>query len=346
MPDAVRVSILIKALNEEKKIARCLESAVREASAVGGEVILVDSLSTDRTVEIAQSFPIRVVQFENVADRSCGAAVQLGYQFARGEFLYLIDGDMVLQPGFLLQALEYLQANPTVAGVGGLMVDTQILTSADKRREREYASITEVSAVDYLGGGGLYRTSAIQAVGYLAHRWLKACEEAELGVRLKNAGWSLARLPVVAISHTGHTESSLAMLWRMWRNRRMHAYGVLLRSAYGQSWWWASVRLAWFVFVPPTIYLGAMLAALLFTFVGVSAIKAFLLSMTALWGVVFAVLVVKKRSFLEAAIAIAAWHLYMIAAVISCMRKVPDPYCCVPAYELEMSYRSPALLKN
>jgi glycosyltransferase involved in cell wall biosynthesis len=342
MSDAVRVSILIKALNEEAKIARCLESAVREESAVGGEVILVDSLSTDRTVEIAQSFPVRIVQFENISDRGCGAAVQLGYQFARGEFVYLIDGDMVLQSGFLRQALEYLQANPGVAGVGGLMVDTQILTSADKRRAREYASITEVSETGYLGGGGLYRTRAIQSVGYLAHRWLKACEEAELGVRLKSAGWSLARLPVVAVSHTGHNESSLSMLWRMWRNRRMHAYGALLRSAVGQPWWWSCVRLAWFVFVPPAIYLGAMFSALLLTFVGVPAIKMFLLSVTALWCVVFAALAAKKRNFLDAAMAIFAWHLYMTAAVISFVRKVPDPHRHVPAAELEVGDRSAA----
>lgn len=346
MPDAVRVSILIKALNEEAKIARCLVAAVREIAEVGGEVILVDSLSTDRTVEIAKSFPVRIVQFENIADRSCGAAVQLGYQFARGEFLYLIDGDMVLQPGFLSQALGYLDANPTVAGVGGLTVDTQIRTLADRRRAQMYAAITEVSTADYLGGGGLYRACAIQSVGYLSHRWLNACEEAELGLRLKSAGWSLSHLPVAAISHTGHNESSVAMLLRMWRNRRMHAYGTLLRSAYGRSWWWACVRLAWFVFVPPAIYLSAMLAALLFTFVGVSAIKALLLSVTALWGFVFAALAVKKRSFLEAAMAISAWHLYMIAAVISFMRRVPDPNRPVPAYELEVSKGSAALPKD
>lgn len=334
MPEAVRVSILIKALNEEAKIARCLEAVVREIAEVGGEVILVDSLSTDRTVEIAQVYPVRIVQFENIADRSCGAAVQLGYQFARGEFLYLIDGDMVLQPGFLKLALDYLQANPSVAGVGGLTFDTQILTSADRRRSQMYASITQVATVDYLGGGGLYRASAIQSVDYLAHRWLKACEEAELGVRLRNSGWTLSRLPVAAVSHTGHNESSVSMLWRMWRNRRMHAYGTLLRSAIGRSWWGACVRIAWFVFAPLGLYLGAMFSAWLCTFVGVSAIDAFVLSVAILWGSVFVVLWVKKRSILEAAIAIAAWHLYLIAAAITLIRRVPDPRRPIPACEL------------
>ena len=44
------VSVIIKALNEEKHIARAIESALRAVSTVGGEVILADSASTDRTV--------------------------------------------------------------------------------------------------------------------------------------------------------------------------------------------------------------------------------------------------------------------------------------------------------
>lgn len=334
MSDVVRVSILIKALNEEAKIEQCLESAIREASAIDGEVILVDSLSSDRTVEIAKAFPVRIVQFENIADRGCGAAVQLGYQFARGDFLYLTDGDMVLQPGFLAHALEYLKANPSVAGVGGLTVDTQIRTSADKRRAREYASITEVSATDYLGGGGLYRACAIQDVGYLGHRGLKACEEAELGVRLKSEGWLLARLPVVAVSHTGHNESSVDMLRRLWSNGRMKAHGVFLCSAVGKDWWWKSTRVAWFVFAPLVIYLCAIFVAWLLTLLGMPGIKALFLAIAGMWGVVLVLLSAKKRSMFEGVIAIVAWHLYLFAASTSFFSKVPDPKTSIPAREL------------
>ena len=51
LPSNCRVSIIIKALNEEKLIAETIESALRAVSRVGGEVILADSCSTDRTVE-------------------------------------------------------------------------------------------------------------------------------------------------------------------------------------------------------------------------------------------------------------------------------------------------------
>ena len=50
------ISVVILAKNEEKIIANCLES-VKWAD----EVIIVDGISTDRTVEIAESYGAKVV---------------------------------------------------------------------------------------------------------------------------------------------------------------------------------------------------------------------------------------------------------------------------------------------
>ena len=72
-------SIIIKALNEEKGIAATLQSALRTLKAVGGEVILADSCSSDRTVEIARGFPVRIVQLTHPQERCCGVGPQLGY---------------------------------------------------------------------------------------------------------------------------------------------------------------------------------------------------------------------------------------------------------------------------
>jgi glycosyltransferase involved in cell wall biosynthesis len=52
------ISVIIPVRNESRNLARCLES-VREA----GEVYVLDSQSTDNTVEIARSFRANVVQF-------------------------------------------------------------------------------------------------------------------------------------------------------------------------------------------------------------------------------------------------------------------------------------------
>ena len=94
---AVRVTVIIKALNEAKHIDAAISSALAAIARVGGEVILADSGSTDRTVEIAARHPITVVQLRHRAERRCGIGPQLGYQNARGEFIYILDGDMELE---------------------------------------------------------------------------------------------------------------------------------------------------------------------------------------------------------------------------------------------------------
>ena len=53
------VSILIPARNEEANLAACLESVSR-----ADEVFVVDSQSTDRSIEISEKHGAKVVQFE------------------------------------------------------------------------------------------------------------------------------------------------------------------------------------------------------------------------------------------------------------------------------------------
>lgn len=321
-----QVSILIKALNEERHIAACIEAALREAASVGGEVVLVDSLSTDRTLEIARRYPIRIVQFANIEDRGCGAAVQLGYQHAEGEFIYVLDGDMILQPGFLGLALAVLRDDPALAGVGGRLVDTIVFTASDHKRAQAASRLQVPRDVEELGGGGLYRQVAIEAVGYLAHRWLPAFEEAELGMRLRAAGWRLRRLPDTAVSHSGHAESDLGMMRRLWRNRRAHAGGMLLRAALGTAWWKAACRKQWHVLLTIVLH-GLVLTGGLLLAGPLSLSPVMLIggAEALLWGGMLGILSMRKRSVYRGALALLLWHYFTAAALIGFSRRLPDP---------------------
>ena len=79
----MKLTIGIKALNEEAKIAQAIESALSSLEGIEGEVVLADSGSTDRTIAIAQTYPIRIVQLKNPDERCCGAGAQLAFQAAR-----------------------------------------------------------------------------------------------------------------------------------------------------------------------------------------------------------------------------------------------------------------------
>ena len=56
------VSVIIKTLNEEQRIAATIESALDAIKQLGGEVIIADSGSSDRTLEIASQYPVTIAQ--------------------------------------------------------------------------------------------------------------------------------------------------------------------------------------------------------------------------------------------------------------------------------------------
>lgn len=325
-----KISILIKALNEEAHIGACLDVAVAEAARLGGEVILVDSLSTDRTLDIARCHPIRIIQFAEAADRGCSAAVQLGYQHAQGEFIYVLDADMVLVPGFIATALAALTANAELAGVGGKLLDVgEAMTVYDRRRSAAAEALTHSVFVDELGGGGLYRKVAIETVGYLAHRGLPAFEEAELGMRLRSSGWRLLRLPAPAVRHHGHRETNYQMFARQWRNRRAHATGMLLRSAWGAPWWWRACRKQWFLFATLVLHSCALLVAAFQPLPGGVATNV-LVCEAGMWTGAMAVLALRKRSVGSAALSVVSWHYFLFAAIASLGMRMANPYHPIP----------------
>lgn len=107
------ISIIIPARNEEASLGSCLESLVWQAG-VPFEIIVVDDASTDRTREIAASFPgVRVVEASPLPAGWTGKnnAVITGARAARGEWLLFTDADTIHLPGSLARALDEAEEN-------------------------------------------------------------------------------------------------------------------------------------------------------------------------------------------------------------------------------------------
>ncbi|PLX04984.1 MAG: glycosyltransferase family 2 protein [Marinilabiliales bacterium] len=73
----VNISVVIIAFNEERDISRCLKSVVD----IADEIVVVDSFSTDKTVEIAKSFGSKVIthEFNSYIDQKNYALKQAEY---------------------------------------------------------------------------------------------------------------------------------------------------------------------------------------------------------------------------------------------------------------------------
>ncbi len=184
----MQISIVIKTLNEEKRIAATIESALAALSDCDGEVIIADSGSRDRTIEIASSYPVILAQIQPPARASCGIGPQLGFQYSSGTYICLLDGDMILDPDFPSAAMRFLENNPDVAGVTGHVQEMEIDNLEYSRRVQRNAPESRTGTIDRMNGGGLYRRSAIEEVGYISDRNLHGYEEFDLGVRLRHKG--------------------------------------------------------------------------------------------------------------------------------------------------------------
>jgi glycosyltransferase involved in cell wall biosynthesis len=236
------ISIIIKALNEERHIAAVIESALAALSDLDGEVILADAASTDRTVEIAQRYPITIVQLSRTEDRSCGAGAQLGFQYSRGRYLCLIDADMRIYDGFLPAAIRFLETNPTVGGVGGALFERNTTNLEFAQRANRTDPERGSGPVTRLNGSGVYRRSAVESIGYLTDRNLHGGEELDLGARLHAGGWPLMRIDHPAIDHYGHAGNAYRLLLRRLKNRNSAATGELLKAALGRKHFWFLLR--------------------------------------------------------------------------------------------------------
>lgn len=119
---SLTVSLVVRALNEAEHIGTLLEAAARQ-SRPPDEVILVDSGSTDRTVEIATALGAHVVHIAP-SDFSFGRALNLGCKQAAGGVLVFASAHVYPTDDAWLERLVAPFADDTVAlAYGGQVGD-------------------------------------------------------------------------------------------------------------------------------------------------------------------------------------------------------------------------------
>lgn len=98
------ISVLIPVFNEEKNIRRCLEALKNWAE----EIIVVDSQSTDSTIEIAESFGAKVIQFHYKGGWPKKRQWALDTYDFRNDWILLLDADEIVTQELKLEVEKSL----------------------------------------------------------------------------------------------------------------------------------------------------------------------------------------------------------------------------------------------
>lgn len=108
-----KASLIIRCLNEERRIGNLLDRIACQSWA-NREVIVVDSGSADRTLEIARQHPVRIVSIDS-KEFTFGRSLNRGCQAATGEFLVMASAHVLPRSECWIEELLEPFQNPKVA---------------------------------------------------------------------------------------------------------------------------------------------------------------------------------------------------------------------------------------
>jgi glycosyltransferase involved in cell wall biosynthesis len=207
---AIDISVVVIGRNEGARLQACLAS-VHAAEWLGlrRELIYVDSHSQDGSPALAKRMGAAVYGLGQA--KPCAAAGRnIGWRAAQGQLVLFLDGDTLLEPRFLAQALPVM-ADPCVAAVWGHRREMNPCQSI-YTRVLDLDWIFDAGRVPYFGGDALVRRDALAAVDGFDDE-LVAGEEPELSRRLRELGWQIEHLDTPMTRH----DLAITTLRAWWR---------------------------------------------------------------------------------------------------------------------------------
>jgi glycosyltransferase involved in cell wall biosynthesis len=203
----VRLSVVIRTLNESRYLDELLSSV--RAQSIGDhelEIVVIDSGSSDATLEIAESHGCRITHISK-AEFSFGRSLNMGSQFATGDVLIYVSGHCVPCDDTWLQKL----VEPLLAGKAEYVYGRQIGRDSTRFSERKlfekyYPPYSKVPQPDFFCNNA---NSAILRETWQRLRFeeaLTGLEDLELAKRLHNSNGAIAYVAEAPVYHI-HDES-------------------------------------------------------------------------------------------------------------------------------------------
>jgi GT2 family glycosyltransferase len=254
------LSIIIVSWNTRELLSQCLQSIYAYPPQYQYDITVVDNASTDGSQKMVQDKYPQVHLLSNADNVGFSRANNQGIRQSQGRIILLLNSDTRVHPGALQELVTYLNQHMEVgiAGARLLNVDdsiqyyptncpnlanqTAMLFYLPGRREfsRGLSGSMQPCEVERVQGAFLaIRREVTTQIGLMEESLFLYAEEDDLCQRARTAGWQVAILPQVVITHHGgaSTEqtsaSSLQHLYRskIWFIRKYHgaAQAILLK---------------------------------------------------------------------------------------------------------------------
>lgn len=210
------VTVIVPTYNGLHFTLACIDSIARFRPKVAYEVIVADNVSTDDTEKtLKRRYDIRYLRHpENLGFlRSCNRAARI----ARGEFIFLLNNDTLVAPGWLdeLYAVFCAQDNAGLVGsrliypdgrlqeAGGIIWKDGSAWNYGKFQDPGIPEFNYLRETDYVSGAAIMLPKRLwDEVGGFDEMYAPSyCEDSDLAMRVRSLGYSVLYTPLSVIAH-------------------------------------------------------------------------------------------------------------------------------------------------
>jgi GT2 family glycosyltransferase len=204
--------VVIPTLSADTRLRECVESLGRQTGCQL-EVIVVDNSGKGLVRRTGNAPRARVI--ENAANVGFGAAINQGLQASAAPYLATLNDDAVPHPGWLEALVSAMEGRPD-AGMCASQVrlygehrldSAGMLVAADgsskqrgQGRPPEDFPVAE-EALFPSGSAALYRRAMLEQIGGFDDDFFLYCEDTDLGLRARWAGWKCLYVPAAVVEH-------------------------------------------------------------------------------------------------------------------------------------------------
>lgn len=211
------VSVVVVNWNGASFLEECLDSLLCQ-SYPHYEVLVVDNGSTDCSVEmIRQKYADRVALLTSPTNLGFAGGNNLGIRAAKGTYILLLNNDASADDGWIEALVRGAESNERIGmcaskiyirGAAGILDSAGLLVSRDgigRGRGRLERDRTEFSREEEVfipsGCAALYRRSMLDQIGLFDEDFFAYCDDTDLGLRGRLAGWRCWYVPTAIVYH-------------------------------------------------------------------------------------------------------------------------------------------------
>ena len=225
----------VPTLGAGEALADCLRS-LESQTLTDFEVVVVDNSGTGR----ARFSGPHTRAIRNTRNAGYGAAVNQAFRSSTATYLAALNDDVVADATWLEALVNCAEANP---GVG--MFASQVRLSADRldsagmliaadgsSKQRghgedpgRFGETTEVLFSS--GSAALYRREMLEQTGLFDESFFLYCEDTDLGLRARWAGWGCMYVPSAVVEHRYSQSAGAASLTKAYYVERNRLYTVV-----------------------------------------------------------------------------------------------------------------------